>query len=89
MWCNYSKDDLSEFIVKISSKVSHIHISDAMGESEEGLQIGEGSLNFEEILKSMSSIPKNTTLLPEIWQGHDNSGKGFKVALDRLHKLGY
>jgi N-acetylneuraminate synthase len=89
MWCNYSKNDLSEFIAKIASKVSHIHISDAMGESEEGLQIGEGSLDFEEILEAMSSIPKNTTLLPEIWQGHDNFGKGFKIALDRLHKLGY
>ena len=89
MWCNYSGDDLSEFISKIGPKVSHIHISDAAGESEEGLQVGEGSLNFKQILKAMSVIPKNTTLLPEIWQGHDNLGEGFRIALERLNKFGY
>ena len=89
MWCNYSGDDLSKFISKIGSQVSHIHISDATGESEEGLQVGEGSLNFEQILKAMSVIPKNTTLLPEIWQGHDNLGEGFRIALERLNKFGY
>lgn len=89
MWCNYSGSDLSEFINKIALKVSHIHISDAAGESQEGLQIGEGSLNFDSILQAISSIPKNTTLLPEIWQGHDNLGEGFKIALNRLYKFGY
>lgn len=89
MWCNYSGSDLSEFINKIALKVSHIHISDAAGESQEGLQIGEGSLNFDSILKALSTIPKNTTLLPEIWQGHDNLGEGFKIALNRLYKFGY
>jgi len=89
MWCNYSGDDLSKFISKIGSQVSHIHISDATGESEEGLQVGEGSLNFEQILKAMSVIPKNTTLLPEIWQCHDNLGEGFRIALERLNKFGY
>ena len=64
MWCNYSGDDLSEFISKIGPKVSHIHISDAAGESEEGLQVGEGSLNFKQILRAMSVIPKNTTVEP-------------------------
>jgi len=89
MWCNYSSSNLSEFIKKISEKVSHIHISDAAGESEEGLQIGQGSINFGEILQSMSSISEDTTLLPEIWQGHDNHGEGFRIALDRLYKLGF
>ena len=84
-----SGSDLSEFINKIALKVSHIHISDAAGESQEGLQIGEGSLNFDSILKALSTIPKNTTLLPEIWQGHDNLGEGFKIALNRLYKFGY
>lgn len=89
MWCNYSGESLSQFIQEIASKVSHIHISDAAGESEEGMQVGEGSLNFEEIRQAMSAIPQNSTLLPEIWQGHDNLGEGFRIALERLHKLGY
>ena len=35
MWCNHKGSSLSEFIHEISPKVSHIHISDAAGESEE------------------------------------------------------
>ena len=89
MWCNYKGSNLSEFIREISSKVSHIHISDAAGESDEGLQVGEGDLNFSEILQAISSLPRDTTLLPEIWQGHDNNGQGFKIALNRLSELGY
>ena len=89
MWCNHKGSSLSEFIHEISPKVSHIHISDAAGESEEGLQVGEGDLNFSEILQAISSLPSDTTLLPEIWQGHDNDGQGFKIALNRLSELGY
>ena len=37
----------------------------------------------------LSSLPRDTTLLPEIWQGHDNNGQGFKIALNRLSELGY
>ena len=62
MWCNYKGSNLSEFIREISSKVSHIHISDAAGESDEGLQVGEGDLNFSEILQAISSSKRyNTT----------------------------
>jgi N-acetylneuraminate synthase len=29
------------------------------------------------------------TWLPEIWQGHENDGQGFWVALERLEKEGF
>ena len=89
MWCNYSGENLSKSISEIATKVSHIHISDAAGNSDEGMQIGEGTLNFEEIRQAMLDVAPDTTLLPEIWQGHDNLGEGFRVGLERLHKLGY
>jgi N-acetylneuraminate synthase len=89
MWCNHSKENFEDLIKKIAPKVSHVHISDAAGDSEEGLQVGEGTLDFAMILKAFEFLPHDATLLPEIWQGHDNLGKGFKTALERLHKLGY
>jgi len=89
MWCNFSGEDFEAFIKDISEKVSHIHISDAAGESEEGLQIGHGTLDFEKIRLALSSVSDDTTLLPEIWQGHDNNGEGFRVALGRLTEFGF
>ena len=89
MWCNYSSENFGQFIDKISQYVAHIHISDAAGESEEGLQIGDGDIDFMSILNSLSSLKNDVTLLPEIWQGHDNDGEGFRIALDLLEKQGY
>ncbi len=89
MWCNYSNENFEKFIEKIAPHVSHIHISDAAGESEEGMQVGEGTLDFGMIRKAFNALPADVTLLPEIWQGHDNLGDGFRIALERLNKFGY
>ena len=89
MWCNYSSENFNQFIDEISRHVTHIHISDASGEAEEGLQIGEGDINFIHMLDSLKSLKNNATLLPEIWQGHDNFGAGFKTALEKLNELHY
>lgn len=89
MWCNYSSENFNRFIDEISQHVTHIHISDAADEAEEGLQIGEGNMDFISMLDSLSSLKNNATLLPEIWQGHDNNGEGFRLALDLLEKQGY
>jgi sialic acid synthase SpsE/sugar phosphate isomerase/epimerase len=89
MWCNFSSKDFATFIQSILKYVSHIHISDAAGESEEGLQIGEGNVDFSAMLPLLIDMSNDLTLLPEIWQGHDNDGDGFRVALKRLAELGY
>jgi len=89
MWCSYSSENFNQFISEISPNVTHIHISDASGEAEEGLQIGEGEIDFTQMLDSLSSLKNNATLLPEVWQGHDNFGSGFKIALERLYGLRY
>jgi sialic acid synthase SpsE/sugar phosphate isomerase/epimerase len=89
MWCNFSGENLFKFIQQVAPNVSHIHISDADGVSEEGMQVGKGTLDFLEVKQALLSVSKDATLLPEIWQGHDNLGEGFRIALDRLNKLGY
>jgi sialic acid synthase SpsE/sugar phosphate isomerase/epimerase len=89
MWCNHSGEDFYEFVASIIEYVSHIHISDAGGVASEGLQIGKGEVDFSKLRDVLIASNFKGTLLPEIWQGHENKGEGFRVALNRLNELGY
>ncbi|WAJ71049.1 N-acetylneuraminate synthase family protein [Catenovulum adriaticum] len=86
MACNYNGHDLNEFIAKIADKVVHLHVSDALGVDGEGIQIGEGDVNFSELAASFNSMLPNVQFIPEIWQGHKNHGEGFWQALSYLEQ---
>jgi CBS domain-containing protein len=60
-------------------------VSDGAGTSGEGLQIGDGSVNFVELLPIL--LESNPTLIPEIWMGHHENGLPFRVALSRLTEI--
>ena len=66
--------------------VRHIHIADSSGVDGEGLQIGEGSIDFNNFATLYNKNFKNATWIPEIWQGHNNNGQGFWYALSKLEK---
>lgn len=89
MWCNYSGESFENFTSSILHKVAHIHISDAAGTSSEGLQIGLGDIDFDKLKECLIDSRDYATLLPEIWQGHENQGSGFRIALNRLSDFGY
>ena len=60
----------------------HLHVSDFKGEDGEGLQVGEGELKiFDRVLQS------NKVKVLEVWQGHLDSGSGFKKALQNLKSI--
>ena len=80
--CARSGASLLEFAQRIAPFVRHLHVSDGAGTSGEGLQIGEGSVNFVELLREL--LTPGTTLIPEIWMGHHENGEGFRFALERL-----
>ncbi len=82
---NHFGFDFYEFSSNISSKVEHIHCSDAKGSSAEGLQIGHGQIDFNLLMKDYKN--QNISLIPEIWQGHEKDGKGFWQALRYLEEL--
>lgn len=84
--CNYLKVSFMEFLNKIATYTAHMHIADAAGLDGEGLQIGDGEMDFSLIMKSIASLMPSVSFIPEIWQGHKNKGQGFWVALDRLEK---
>ncbi len=77
----YSFYELSEQIAPLSA---HLHIGDAEGTNGEGLQIGEGSINFNKTGKILKKLAPQATFIPEIWQGHKNDGEGFWKALEIL-----
>ena len=77
----YSFYELSEQIAPLSA---HLHIGDAEGTNGEGLQIGEGSIDFNKTGKILKKLAPQATFIPEIWQGHKNDGEGFWKALEIL-----
>jgi sialic acid synthase SpsE/sugar phosphate isomerase/epimerase len=85
--CNYFKYDFYEFAKKIAPYTAHIHMGDALGLNGEGLQIGDGEIDFIKLSKILNEGCPNASFIPEIWQGHKNNGEGFWLALEKLVNL--
>jgi N-acetylneuraminate synthase len=82
LYCTHSGMRLEDYIERVKPLISHVHLSDAHGIAGEGLQIGEGQIDFAGSLELLRGI--SFTWVPEIWRGHNNGGEGFMVALNRL-----
>jgi N-acetylneuraminate synthase len=85
--CNRDRTSLVGYAERVLPFVRHLHISDAAGVSGEGLQIGEGDINFTELLPLLAH--SNASFVPEIWQGHQQQGRGFRIALERLGEIAW
>ena len=64
--------------------MAHIHMGDASGINGEGLQIGDGEIDFEVVNSLLNEYCPEASFIPEIWQGHKDFGRGFWIALNRL-----
>lgn len=82
--CNHFGFDFYDFCKKIAPLTGHLHLGDALGINGEGLQIGDGDINFKLLGTILNEGCPNASFIPEIWQGHKNGGEGFWVALERL-----
>jgi sialic acid synthase SpsE/sugar phosphate isomerase/epimerase len=80
--CHRSGASLMEFAQYCLPLIRHLHVSDAAGTSGEGLQIGEGQINFVELMPLL--VERQPSLVPEIWMGHHRNGRGFRLGLERL-----
>ncbi|GBF82495.1 N-acetylneuraminate synthase family protein [Aphanothece sacrum] len=85
--CNHHNLSFKEFIERVGPYTSHLHIADAQGLDGEGLQIGEGELDFPALAEYLAKTSPNASFIPEIWQGHKNEGEGFWIALERLETI--
>ncbi|MBZ0115128.1 MAG: N-acetylneuraminate synthase family protein [Thermoanaerobaculia bacterium] len=82
LYCNYSESSLLSFVELCLPQVKHLHLADAQGVDGEGLQIGDGVVDWDTILQKLSE--KDFTWVPEIWSGHQNEAAGFLEAIERL-----
>ena len=67
----------------LKDMIKHVHASDAKPPHHEGLQIGEGDIDFSVLCEI------NVGIIPEIIHGHKNGGEGFKMAIKRLRSYGF
>lgn len=82
--CNHLGIDFYEFAEKIAPISAHLHLGDAQGLNGEGLQVGEGDIDFERLGEILRAGCPQASFIPEIWQGHKNGGEGFWIALGKL-----
>lgn len=82
--CNAFGWDFKHFLETCAPYTAHYHIADSSGVDGEGLQIGEGEMDFMLLARSIMKMSSNSSFIPEIWQGHKNNGEGFWIALNKL-----
>jgi N-acetylneuraminate synthase len=83
---NYYGLSFKDFLTKIGKYAAHLHIVDAENIDGEGLQIGDGMIDFGMVGDVMRRVAPKASFIPEIWQGHKNNGRGFWSALEKLEQ---
>lgn len=82
LWCNYVGINLYEHARTLKPYTEYLHVSDAIGVDGEGIQIGEGDIDWDRILPLYEDL--DGPIITEIWRGHEKRGSGFKKAARRL-----
>jgi sugar phosphate isomerase/epimerase len=59
----------SEFIKRFGNRIGHVHVSDNFGESDTHLSIGEGSIDWEAIMKALKISPFDGWVTIESYRG--------------------
>jgi N-acetylneuraminate synthase len=83
---NHFGYDFYDFCKAVAPHCVHLHLGDASGINGEGLQLGDGEIDFSRLLSILSDHCPNASFIPEIWQGHKNQGEGFWLALKLLEE---
>ncbi len=78
-------DAIDGFLDRHLERVLHLHLSDALPPDHEGLQIGEGMVDMERVIRSFHG--RQVTAVPEIMGGHRGGGLSFQRALKELRKI--
>jgi len=81
---NHFGFDFEAAVAMLGPYTAHLHLGDAKGLDGEGLQIGEGDMDFDRLGAILAEFTPQASFIPEIWQGHKNMGEGFWLALERL-----
>jgi N-acetylneuraminate synthase len=82
LYCNWAHEDFYEQVKILLPFIRHLHLSDGAGLDGEGLQIGEGTIDWVHFFAAIDDY--HGTMIPEIWRGHQRQGEGFLIAIQRL-----
>jgi N-acetylneuraminate synthase len=82
LYCNWAHLDFYSQVRILLPFIGHLHLSDAAGLDGEGLQIGEGTIDWVRFFRIIGDY--HGTMIPEIWRGHQRQGEGFLIAIQRL-----
>ena len=85
--CTHFQRSFANFIKSVAPYSAHLHLADAAGVDDEGLQIADGDIDWLELTEWLNKSSPNVSFIPEIWQGHKDMGSGFWLALSRLEKM--
>lgn len=82
LYCNWAQVDFYKQVEVLLPYIRHLHLSDGAGLDGEGLQIGEGTIDWVRFFQVTRSY--RGTMIPEIWRGHQRGGEGYLIAMERL-----
>ena len=82
LYCNWAHIDFYEQVGILLPYIQHLHLSDGAGLDGEGLQVGEGTIDWVHFFKVIGAY--QGTMIPEIWRGHQRGGEGYLIAMQRL-----
>ncbi len=85
LYCNHANVDIVDFLQAVRPWIGHLHVSDGYGVHGEGVQIGEGDIDFKRVVPLLADYEGGW--IPEIWRGHLNDFEGFYTAIARLSSL--
>lgn len=86
MWCTSMKGlvKLEDFARTVKPVIGHMHLSDAKGVDGEGIQIGDGDVDWAALMPVIRGLNVPASL--EIWQGHKDGFAPFVEGWKRLEK---
>jgi N-acetylneuraminate synthase len=87
LYCNWAQVDFYEQVRILLPHIGHLHLADGAGLDGEGLQIGDGTIDWVHFFKVIGAGKPDGyhgTMIPEIWRGHQREGEGFRIAIQRL-----
>lgn len=82
---NHLDESFDALVRKVAPHTAHLHLADSRGVDGEGLQIGDGGIDFGAVADVLSAFPQ-ASFIPEVWQGHKNAGEGFWRSLELLEQ---
>jgi len=83
---NFVGMSFSDAIDRLGPHAEHLHLVDAVGVDGEGVQVGDGEVDWSVLATQLDRDTPRSGFIPEIWQGHVNNGEGFWTALERLEQ---